>query len=253
MTVIADKRRYMRETKLLAMAQTVEITRLLRDRTIPEIAQQLRSTVPALANTFGTVGSIISADSYNRSRAQANLSAPYTATPKTAQNADRLVQGAIGFGIASLTKGSTYSTFQTNLAGSVAKIVQEYDRATVEQNSFEDNQAVLYERVPSGNACAFCLTMAAVAEVQRSDQFDGYHNFCNCTLNPVFRGQSKTTSPIYKQAQDAYSLASSEIEKRREEVGWYSMKTRQAAKAFPELTQTTENRLRLVREITGWK
>jgi hypothetical protein len=68
---------------------------------------------------------------------------------------------------------------------------------------------------------------------------------------PVFTGQTGTELPEYKQAREAYTLASDELERRRQEVGWYSMKTREAAAKFPELTQTTKNRLRLVREITG--
>ena len=163
------------------------------------------------------------------------------------------MQASIGFSIAGLVKTDDYSTFQTNLAGAMVKAVLEYDKTTVDLNLTADPSGTRYQRVASANACAFCKTMAAVAEVQRTELFDGYHAFCNCMLSPIFEGQEPITRSYYKEAEDAYSLASNELERQREAVGWYSMKTRQAAKLYPELTQTTENRLRLVRQITGWK
>ena len=253
MAVIDDKRRYISETKTLAIAQTVEITRLLQDRTVPEIAQQLRATLPAVASSYGTVASVISANAYNESRSEYSPPTQYTATPKLYEQSNDLVQASIGFSIAGLVKTDDYSTFQTNLAGAMVKAVLEYDKTTVDLNLTADPSGTRYQRVASANACAFCKTMAAVAEVQRTESFDGYHAFCNCMLSPIFEGQEPITRSYYKEAEDAYSLASKELERQREAVGWYSMKTRQAAKLYPELTQTTENRLRLVRQITGWK
>jgi hypothetical protein len=253
MAVIDDKRRYISETRTLAIAQTVEITRLLQDRPVPEIAQQLRATLPAVASSYGTVASVISANAYNESRSQYNPPSQYTATPKVYDKSNELVQAAVGFSVAGLVKTSDYSTFQTNLAGAMVKAVLEYDKTTVDQNITADPSGTKYQRIASANACAFCKTMAAVAEVQRSAKFDGYHAFCNCIISPIFEGQEPITRPYYKEAEDAYRLASTELERQREAVDWYSMKTRQAAKLYPELTQTTENRLRLVRQITGWK
>jgi hypothetical protein len=253
MAVIDDKRRYISETRTLAIAQTVEITRLLQDRLVPEIAQQLRATLPAVATSYGTVASVISANAYNESRSEYSPPTQYTATPKLYEESNDLVQASIGFSIAGLVKTADYNTFQTNLAGAMVKAVLEYDKTTVDLNLTADPSGTRYQRVASANACAFCRTMAAVAEVQRTELFDGYHSFCNCMISPIFEGQEPITRPYYKEAEDAYSLASTELERQREAVGWYSMKTRQAAKLYPELTQTTENRLRLVRQITGWK
>jgi hypothetical protein len=208
--------------------------------------------MPAISDTYANATAQIGARAYNESRALAKLPSEFVAKPKKA-NTNQAMQAAIGFGIAQLTKGKPYETFQASLAGSVQRLVLEGDRETVELNIVLDPDGTRYERVPSPGACAFCTTMAAVAQVQRDQYFDGYHNFCRCTVMPVFEGQSGTELPEYKQAREAYSLASTELERRRQEVGWYSMKTREAAAKFPELTQTTKNRLRLVRQITGQK
>lgn len=253
MTVIADKRRYMRETKTLSMAQTIEITRLLKDRTIPEIAGQLRKTMPAITQSFGTVASVISATTYNESRALAKPPSDYVAVPKKPKDSNTSLQAAIGFGVAQLTRTGDYGTFETNLAGSVSRLVLEFDKETLEFNVVTDPDGTVYERVPSANACGFCLTMAAVAEVQKSSYFDGYHNFCNCTLNPLFEGQDRTVLPFYEDVGKAYYEADAILERERQEVGWYKMKTREAAAKYPDLVLNTPNHLRIMRQLGGYR
>jgi hypothetical protein len=264
MSILTDKRRYLDQTTTLAIAQTVEITNLLRDRPIPELAFQLRRTMPAVSDSFANVASIISADSYNKSRTLAKPPSEFKASPKKAET-NAAMQAAIGFGIAQLTRGTEYDVFQSTLAGSVQRLVLDGDRETIELNIVVDPDGTRYERVPSPGACAFCMTMAAVAEVQRSDFFEGYHNYCRCTLNPVFTGQSGTELPEYKQAREAYSLANEELLKQQKAARRLfddqlraegkptggSRATTAFQKANPELSITTPNVLRLVRQITG--
>jgi hypothetical protein len=249
---LETKRKQLKETTTLAIATTVEITNLLRDRTVPEIAQQLRLAMPNVTTQFATVAAIVSANEYNEARALARTTTAYKATPKV-PDTNPAIQSAIGFGMAQLTKGTDYDVFQSTLAGNVQRLTLGGDRETIDFNVSSDPSATLYERVPSANSCAFCLTMAAVAEVQRSSEFDGYHAFCNCQLQPVFTGQERYEGPEYKTAREAYALAEKELDRRREEVGYSSLKRREASAKYPDLAFTTPNKLRLVREITGWK
>jgi hypothetical protein len=252
MTTLLEKRRALRATTTLAVATTLEITNLLRDRPLQEIASQLRTTMPEVTRQFGQVAAIVSAQQYNDARTAARLQTQYQAQPRVA-NTNFAVQSAVGFAIGQLDKGLPYQTFQSTLTGSVQRLTMSSDRETVKFNVGADRDSVSYERIPSAGSCSFCLTMAAVVRFQRSAEFDGYHNSCRCTLNPVFRGQSRTELPIYDEVREAYDEAASQIERKREEVGWYSMKTREAASKYPELTQTTKNRLKIVRQLTGWK
>ena len=243
----------MREVKTLAMAQTIEITRLLKDRTIPEIAGQLRKTLPAVTQSYGTVASVISATTYNESRALANLDTEYSAVTQKPKDSNTALQAAIGFGIAQLTNTADYGTFETNMAGSVSRLVLEFDKATIDFNIVTDPDGTTYQRVASPNACGFCLTMAAVAEVQRDSYFDGYHNFCGCVLSPVFQGQEKVRLPYYDKVEKDYFEADRILEAQRQEVGWYKLKTREAAKLYPDIVLNTPNHLRIMRELDGYK
>ena len=267
MSILTDKRRYLDQTTTLAIAQTVEITNLLRDRPIPELAFQLRRTMPAVSDSFANVASVISAETYNQSRTLAKPPSTYKATPTKANTIDGM-QAAIGFGMAQLTRGAEYEVFQSTLAGSVQRLVLDGDRETIEFNIATDPDGTRYERVAQPDACAFCLTMAAVATTEkniRSNYFEGYHNYCRCTLNPIFTGQSLTNPPYYQKARDAYNLANEELLNQQTEArkvfdarlaseGKYTGGSR-ATTAFqkenPELSLTTPNILRLVRQITG--
>ena len=266
MSILTDKRRYLDQTTTLAIAQTVEITNLLRDRTIPELAYQLRRTMPAVSDSYAGVTAIIGADAYNRSRVQAKPPSEFKATPKKPDTSPAM-NAAIGFGIAQLTRGATFETFQSTLAGSVQRIVLDGDRETVEFNIVVDPDGTRYERVPSPGACAFCVTMAAVAQVQRENLFDGYHNFCRCTIMPIFEGQTGTVLAEYAEAEKVYSESREELERQqraarklfdaRLEAEGKPTGGSRATTAFqkenPELSLTTKNILRLVRQKTGQK
>jgi hypothetical protein len=269
---LVAKKLEIQQTKNLAMATTVEITNLLRDRTIPEIAGQLRATVPSVANQFGQIAAVVSANNYNIDRSRADLDTDYEAIPR-ALSTETAMQAAIGFGIAQLSTGVDYETFQDTLSGSVARLVVQGDVDTMEFNVVTDPDGTTYERVPSPGACAFCMTMAAVAEVQRTEYFNGYHNFCACTVMPVFKGQERIELPEYKTAREAYSLADQELQRERAPIEAafrkqfeedYRRNNRGAnprsstvSRAFfrerPDLTLTTPNILRNVRRITGQK
>jgi hypothetical protein len=263
------KRRQLDETTTLAIATTVEVTNLLRDRTIPEIASQLRLTMPAITQQFGGIAAVIGANDYNVDRSRANLETEYQATPQ-AKSVAIETQAAVGFGIAQLVKQTPYEVFQSTLAGSVQRLVLDGDRSTVQFNIVTDPDGTSYERVPRADACAFCMTMAAVATDEdnlRSEYFDKYHNFCRCTIRPVFRGGSLTELPEYKGARDAYKLANDQLLKEQKEARRLfdidraaqglptggSRATTAFQRANPELSLTTENILRNVRKITGQK
>lgn len=249
------KRRALDETTTLAIATTVEVTNLLRERTIPEIAQQLRSTMPAITTQFGQVASIVSANDYNIDRANANLPTQYVATPKPKEVVTG-TQSAVGFGIAQLTRDVPFETFQSTLAGSVQRLVLQGDRDTVRFNILADPDGTSYERIPRRDACEFCLVMAAVATDEsniRTEYFDSYHNFCRCTINPIFTGQQMTKLDFYDDVKKSFYQADKKLEAERQEVGWYKLKTKEAASRHPDLVKNTSNHLRLMRQQTKFE
>lgn len=250
MGLLEDHRKNVDNVTTLAIAEVVGAMDLLKDRPVPEMAYQLRLALPEVADTFATIAGEVAVDYYDRSRAEAGLGSVYEAQ-RVAYDARTPMDNAIGYAIAQTTKGSEWSAVTSILAGSIQRSVAGADRSTISWNIVTDPDGTKYERVPSSGACAFCYTMAAVAEVRSSDYFSKYHNFCRCTSRPVFTGQSGTELPIYKDIRAAYADAESEIKVKREIVNYNGYRRREAAKKFPDLTLTTENLVKIVRETTG--
>lgn len=236
----------------LAISEVNGLFDLLKDRPIPEYAYQMRLAMPAIAETYSGAAEVLALDYYDRSRALAPDPRSNYAAQVARYDFSTEISSAIGYSVARLTKDSPQSNVLSILAGSMQRVVANADRETISFNIAQDPDGTTYERIPQSDACAFCLTMAAVAEVQTENYFDSYHDFCRCVTMPVFEGQSRTELPIYGQVREAYDLAGQELQTQRREVGYNSFKRNEAARKFPELTLTTENYLSKMRQITGW-
>lgn len=252
MSLQSDHKQAIDNLTTLAIAEVVGVMELVKDEPLQDFAGSLRNTLPVIADEFSTAAQLLAVDYYDSSRTLANAPTPYTATLVDYDSATPVNSG-IDYAVAKTYKEKPWETVLSLMAGNMQRVVAGADRENLSLNIVTDPDGTMYERVPSANACSFCLTMAAVAEVQRDQYFSRYHDFCRCVGRPIFVGQSPTELPIYSQVRSAYSLADKELNRRRKEVDYYSLKSRDAAKKWPDLTLTTKNHLRLVRQITGWK
>lgn len=266
MALLSDHRRDLDNLNTVAVSETVALLEQLKDSPVPELAYYLRENLPAIADTYSAVAEELAIDYYDSSRQEAGVISEYRASRSPDYDFDTPIQSGIGYGIANITKGSEWEAFLGVITGTMQRTVTGADRATISWNIVTDPDGTFYERVPSGTACAFCLTMAAVAEYQTSDYFSKFHDNCRCTSRPVFVGQSRTELPIYDSVREAYYEANGQLQARREVIEpiwreqWRAAGgrmgknlTRDFLRAYPELAYTTENHLRIMRDITGWR
>jgi hypothetical protein len=234
----------------LAIAETVSVMNSLEGEPVPRAAYALREVIPDIAETYGAAAGDLSVNYYDEVRATSDARTPYSPTVANIGINER-IQNAIGYSMAQTTTGTSWAIVTSVLAGNVQNTVSQVDRSTLSFNIVTDPDGTVYQRVPSASACAFCRTMASVAR-PTEESYTHFHSFCRCRSVPVFRGQEPVEIPGAKQTQDAYSLATKELERQREEVGYLKLKRRVAANLYPDLTLTTKNHLRLMRELTGW-
>lgn len=209
--------------------------------------------MPAIATEYSAAAEILAQSYYDESRSLAPaLTVAYSATV-AAYNPLPDLESSIGYSVARLTKGGNPASVLGVLAGTMQKTVANADRETISFNVVEDPDGTVFERIPQQDACAFCLSMAAVAELQTKSFMSKYHGYCRCVTMPVFTGQSATKLPIYGQVNEAYDLAGKQLQAERRAAGYNTLRSKTAAKRFPELTLTTENYLRKMRQVTGWK
>jgi len=109
--------------------------------------------------------------------------------------------------------------------GAVDRLVLNAGRETVRQAVEEDREAIGYARAAALGACSFCKLMASRGMVYKTagtagedanERFLGegtakYHNWCSCSIIPVFRGQRFELSPhaarwdeIYREYAQGY-------------------------------------------------
>lgn len=247
----------------LAVADVVGLTTLLRDEPLPDLAGQLRTTLPAVATTYGTVTGQVASTYYDSARADARLESIYASTVPELSFSEK-IQANIGYAIGSLVKSNNWDTFVSSLSGGMQQAVTGGGRETISYNIVTDPDGTMYQRVPSANACSFCMTVASVAELQTEDYYTKYHDFCHCRTVPVFTGQQPLKMPYYEKFQQEYTQANNELVEERAKVREAWLKewkaqggrtgknlTRDFARANPDYTLTTENILRIVRKNTG--
>jgi hypothetical protein len=247
----------------LAVADTVGLMKIVEGKPLEEAAAILRDTMPIVTDTYGAVVGELATSYYDESRAAANLSTTYKAVVADT-NIEALTQDSVGYTISKIAKGTEFEVATATLSGSVQRIVNDVNRQTISYNIVTDPDGTMYQRVASANSCAFCLTIAAKAELMTSDWGKKYHDDCRCRSVPVFTGEKPIRMPYYDKFEQEYDQAKISIESQRFDIypDWEAQwkasggrmgknLNRDFLKAYPELSLTTENILSGVRSNTG--
>lgn len=248
MTLQSDHRKALEDLTAISTAEVNGVVRQLQDLPLREFAGGLRDFMPRIADQLNPIAEVIAVDYYDATRIQAGLGLETYRASSIEYDGSKTLDSGIGYSVSRLVSGSDLGTVIGILAGTLQKVITDADRETIRDNSRKDPDVTKYVRVPQGDSCAFCLTMAAVAEVEVSADFDKYHSFCRCTTRPVYQGQTAPRLPIYDEIQRQYADARSELEVNRELANYRAIPRKQRPK---ELALTTPNILKIVREVTG--
>lgn len=144
------------------------------------------------------------------------LAIPGTPTPAVAEaSLDQIVNGlrfngpvnagqqlASGREIEDVTE-----TTLTRLTGASTNYVNNFSRESIFASLRADDQAVMWQRVSGGGACAFCamLVSRGPVYVEESAQFDS-HRACMCSAEPVYTTRG-TLSPQAQSYRDIWNEA----------------------------------------------
>ena len=117
----------------LAIADTVDLLTIVKDLSVPEIAAELRLTLPTIADTYATVSGQLAVAYYAESRLEAQLADDFV--PEMVKpDIDTEINRAIGYTAAQATKGATFETITATLAGHIQRMVAGTDRETLTSN-----------------------------------------------------------------------------------------------------------------------
>lgn len=251
-TLLSRHRAELDDLTAISAAEVNGAVQLYKDLPINEFAGNMRQATDSIARTLTPVASTLAVLYYDATRAKAKAPETYAAARIDYDYATQLEKSA-GYAIAQAVKGSPLEAVTGLFAGAVQLAINNMDRFTISENVTFDPGATRWVRVPTAGGCAFCVSMAAIPELSSSDEYATWHNNCRCVSQPLFGREKPPELAIYADIREAYSDAQSEIEVKRQLVGYNKMKRRDAARAYPDLTLTTPNILKIVRQTTGLK
>lgn len=179
-------------------------------------------TLPELVAPYLTASEELAAVWYEELRNQVERASFYAVTrgrPLDQAQVDAMVRRAMA-----PLFGKSDSDVFTLLSGSVQRLVSDAARNTVIDNVARDRIRVGYARIPQAGCCAFCAMLASRGAVYRDEMSaggvtgrgmeigategrrgrqaqgvktrgkqnlgDAYHDFCRCTVAPVFMGDT---------------------------------------------------------------
>lgn len=138
--------------------------------------------------------------------------APGRPTPRLAPRVDKerlrtsIYASGLGSQQRALQAGRTLSESRdvalVNLSGSTARYVLDGGRETVMESVAADRHAQGWQRVTSGNPCAFCVMVASNGPVLNEDSFES-HDHCGCSAEPSFDGSWSEANASHRETWDS--------------------------------------------------
>lgn len=163
----------------------------------------LRTVATATLDRFGNVATQAARISYDDMRASVPAK-KYTATSieiAPAELADPIVGRAMA-----LATQERWADAATGFLASLDRVIGDIFRETIVDNSYDDSEAIGYQRVASPDSCAFC-SLVALNEYTSFPDSGGYHDHCGCTTIPVFRGLGSFKPSYYDDIEEEYFAA----------------------------------------------
>lgn len=196
-----------KDKQLLANVQDLTEASVLR--VVPDFARMTRQEAGGVVRSitrgtvarFGVAATQSARVSYADMREAASAAGRFAAIGLTL-NSPEISESLIGGVMLNIAENKTDEA-RNLLSNGLGKIVADIYRQTIVQNIQRDSFATGFQRIASPGACAFC----ALATQNRYTTFPaagGFHNNCQCSTVPIFRGQSAYKPAWFDQFEQEY-------------------------------------------------
>jgi len=103
--------------------------------------------------------------------------------------------------------GRAWQTAGVAVAGASARLTLEAGRQEIDEQVRRDPKTRGWQRIASGDACAFCMMLVSRGPVykEQTAQFQS-HDACQCTAEPIFRPEGEWTDQA-RQAKEQWDDA----------------------------------------------
>lgn len=163
--------------------------------------------VYAVTHWFGQASAALAVRSYLADRAAAGVASSFTPRPAplpVAAQVTKTVDWAVG---PLFSDTPDVPTAQTNIQGSIGRLVQNVGRQTVIDSVHADKKAKGWARIPETGCCSFCALLSTRGMAYRSETTASFksHDHCRCHPEPVFNAyepsaQVREWQALYRQS-----------------------------------------------------
>lgn len=147
----------------------------------------LLRTVPRIVERYGEIGAALTADWYDRARAEAGARRTFIALgaePAGREQTEAMTRWAVT-PLWSETPAAGLAL--TNLTAGVERLIRQPPRGTIITNTGRDPGAGRWAREAVGEGCAFCLMLVSRGAVYTEETADfETHDHCSCDAVPVW-------------------------------------------------------------------
>jgi hypothetical protein len=182
-----------RDIRTVVLADLAAFWATLNTLDAIETRDALLEVVPLLVAQYGETAAAVAADFYERLREQAEVRGRFSAVLADPVDAEEL-RGQIRWSVGPLFSGNPDPAAALGrLEVKVDEFTLQPGRDTIAASASRDPAKPRWARVPVGDTCAWCITLASRGAVYRSAESAGegrkFHGKCDCQATPFFGDQ----------------------------------------------------------------
>ena len=199
-TMVREHRTQLMQLRSMADRDLVALLFEIEGLSVAEVRNVLIEALPELVAPYTTASGELAATLFEDLRAEAGRRGTFYADVPDTVPASARVEGTARWAVGALVDDSLEASLRSRLSGSIARMVMDASRETIEVNGGRDR--VRFQRMPRPGCCAFCGMLASRGAVYRSEASagggvkargsmalgDGYHDDCQCVVMPVYPG-----------------------------------------------------------------
>lgn len=188
--LLAEQRAALDSINRLALAEVVDLWRLVDVADAEAAKTLLLAEVPFVIASYGEMAADLSADLYDEIRAEAAAVGRFRARPASPAPTEQ-VEALVRWSVGPLFSGEPDGQLAlSKLAGGTTRLTLAPARQTTIDNTRTDPARPRWARRPSQRACSFCLMLASRGAVytDAAPYFEA-HDYCKCSAVQVYENQ----------------------------------------------------------------
>src|SRR5690625_3661040 len=157
---------------------------------VAEVRNVLIGALPDLVGPYVTASGELAAVMFEDLRAEAGRRGVFYASVPDVMPAPARIEGTARWAVGSLADESLGSTVQSRMSGSLARMIMDASRDTMQANGARER--VRFQRMARTQACAFCGMLASrppwMAYTSEAKANAASHDDCRCVVTPLYPG-----------------------------------------------------------------